>query len=109
MSKHQFNPFWTPRIIGVLMIVAGAFTGPLTFEVLSKFMRHDGVPLGIGWAVAGVTWFCVDIVARRRSMVPEEESRLFSAEVGGVIRGWPVWMCGFGATILGILFAAKVI
>ncbi len=109
MAQHKSNAFWTPPIVGMLMLVAGAFTGPVTFEVFSRFLRHEGVALGIAWAVAGVTWFFLDIAARRRSIAPAEESRLFSKEVGGVIRGWPVWMCGFAATILGILLAAKVI
>jgi hypothetical protein len=107
MNEKNSRSFIPPRFIGFLMIAVGAFTGTTTYELLSKFVMNRESPLGIGWIVAGITWMIVDLATRSRSKVAiaDDESKWFSPGIGGAVRNWPVWLCGIGAVIIGIIFA----
>jgi hypothetical protein len=107
MNKKNSRGFIPPGFIGFLMIAVGAFTGTTTYELLSKFVSNREAPLGIGWIMAGITWMIVDLATRSRSKVAiaDDESKWFSSEAGGAVKSWPVWLCGIGAVIIGIIFA----
>jgi len=91
------------------MTFAGVVAGALSYDPLASLIPRESTRFGVAWIITGVTLSAIDLICRFRATDPPGSDRLFSDLVGGTMKGFPVWILGGMAIVLGILVAMRVI
>jgi hypothetical protein len=91
------------------MTFAGVVAGALSYDPLASLIPRESTRFGVAWIITGVTLAAIDLICRFRATDPAGTERLFSNAVGGAMKGFPVWVLGGAAIILGILLAMRII